>query len=1303
MQLPLSQNQQRLWFEFQLAPDSTAYNNSFHFLLAGHLDTMVLSSCIKELTRNTQALRTRFTQNKHEPIQIIDDDISINVEFIDLAEKVGAEKESIKNQILTDFDNTHINIKQLPLFRYQIIRLDEASHIVSFLWHHIVIDGVSIHLFLDKLSSLYNQTINNEVSIVQDESCSIKEIIEYEKRLLNDEEIIKRQTYWRDRLKSSNFNIELPTSQSGKKGETIGSNAGKRIYSKIDRTLTNKIVALTRETKTSMFIMMTAAFNLLLYRYSGVVDQVIGCTVDKRTTFNRNYIGFLVNTLPFRTCIRNDMTFFELLTEVKRNRKNDKQYQDTPLSLVVSSMRDQKTSTATDLFNISLSEITYASFNLNLTGLKCSPIPVIDAKINSDLILHYDKSDEILLEFHYNKDKFSDDFIHGFIESFHCILKDVSTNPSKALYQVSVLTEDATSRILKLSNNIVDNSRADSSTLLHHLFERQCDKTPNNVAVVDEGHSYTYQELNNKSGKIAKIIRQEYQRDRGTTLSADTIIGLYAERSVDLIAGMLGILKAGAAFLPMDTSYPVDRLAYMLADSGCGFILTQTHLLENAQAISKKDAKLVCFDCDSDIIKQDDVKFENKINAQNLAYVIYTSGSTGKPKGIQIEHHSIVNHMLWMAKSYPIDQRDCVLQKTPISFDASIWDFILPLMTGATLVMARVGGHRDPYYLVDTIKKYQISVIQFVPTMLEMFLNIVEKTGKFDEIVSLRYVFCGGENFERRVAEKFKLMHQAKLVNLYGPTEATITTTHHNITDEEHNQQIDHVPIGVPVDNASCYVLDDALQLVPNYVVGELYIGGVGLTPGYLNNIDLTDACFLVNPYNSNNDDRNKRIYKTGDLVYRNDQGYLVFVGRSDSQIKVRGVRVELSEIETILLDHPDVEHAVVVFRGTSETKQLIAFVKLIQDSKINDDVKLRNYLDEKLPSYYMPDYIVFIPEFPVSPSGKLDREKLSEYKIEQEKVTIASPRNSTEFQILNIFKRILKRNNIGIYDNFFNLGGNSLLAIELVLTINTELNSALSISDVFHCADTEQIAALINKDTLESRQYSPLFTLQGNSSDKHIICIHPAGGTAFCYLSLADSLGSSYIVYGIQSPGVEINDYKVLSLEHTAKEYVRLIIEKGIQSPYCLLGWSLGGVIAFEIASQMKVAGLEVANLFLLDSSPPTPLALSSVTETPRDEFIKKLVRFNGVYPGINDEAINRYHSIYNGLTMSLKSYHPKLVDCNTVLIKAGGQTNLKAESEWSHYVSGSLSIECVDSDHWSFMNYPDVHEIASIINKYN
>jgi len=720
---------------------------------------------------------------------------------------------------------------------------------------------------------------------------------------------------------------------------------------------------------------------------------------------------------------------------------------------------------------------------------------------------------------------------------------------------------------------------------VHEIFQLQVERSPQVIAVICENAQLSYEKLNQRANQLAHHLRQ-------LGVKPEVPVGIYLERSLEMIIGVLGVLKAGGCYVPLDPAYPHDRLAFILEDTQTPVILTQEKFITS---LPPHQAQVISLDSDwGEIAKHSPENLLSQATSDNLIYTIYTSGSTGRPKGVMIPHRGISNQIFWRQTTFGLTSTDKVLQNISFSFDPSVWQIFWPLCYGAQLVLSRPTGHKDTKYLVHLIIEQQITVIAVVPSILRVLL---EEPG-IENCQCLRHVTCGGEALPLDLIRRFytRLNLDKVLHNCYGPTESSIDATFWTST-RQISTQISTVtaPIGVPITNTEIYILDENLQPVPTGETGELHIGGMGLARGYLHLPELTAEKFIPHPFKQV---PGERVYKTGDLGRYLPDGNIEFLGRVDSQVKIRGFRIELGEIETILSQYPGITQTVVVVREDFHgDKRLVAYIVPQNAAAVNIE-QLRSFLKEQLPEYMIPTNFVVLNSLPLTPNGKVNRQDLPapDYREQKSKVAFVAPRNAIEYELTEIWQELLGIRPIGIKDNFFELGGHSLLAIKLFRNIQQKFAQDLPLSVLFQSGTIETIAEIISEcQKLNIKQVSSavgatssLVTIQPHGSKPPFFCIHGLGGEVLCFRKLALHLGSDQPFYGIQPIGLDGKTPPYTKVEDMAFHYIQEIRTIQSQGPYFLGGYSFGGIIGYEIARQLLAQGEEVRKLVIFDACLP-------------------------------------------------------------------------------------------------------------------
>jgi amino acid adenylation domain-containing protein len=868
-----------------------------------------------------------------------------------------------------------------------------------------------------------------------------------------------------------------------------------------------------------------------------------------------------------------------------------------------------------------------------------------------------------------------------------------------------------------------------ATVCIHRLFEEQAARTPDAVAVECEGQPLTYRELDARANQLAHYLQ-------ALGVGPESLIGLCLDRSLDMLVGLLGILKAGGAYVPLDPHYPPERLAFMVRDAQLSVLVSQQR--HRAQ-LPVAEGQVVCLDSDWNLIAESpETLCETVVQPANLAYVIYTSGSTGTPKGVMIEHRALVSFVQSVIDQYELTDRDRILQFASISFDAAVEEIFPCLCRGGTLVLRNDEMLSSAATFLQRCQKWQVTVLD-LPTAYWHYLVSQIVADEVRLPPELRLVIIGGEQAS---LETVKLWQQEvgdypQLVNTYGPTEATVVATQFRWPGTESATQRS-LPIGQALPHVQTYVLDKHLQRLPVGIPGELYLGGAGLARGYLNQPELNQSQFIANPF-ATSDGSDARLYKTGDRVRFRADGQLEFLGRFDDQVKLRGFRIELGEIETALSQHLAIQQCVVTVREDKPgDKRLVAYV-VPAESEVPDTGELRHYLYHRLPDYMVPSAFVTLVSLPLTPSGKINRKALPKPESADIATSAAyvAPRTPMEQELAKIWAQVLNLEQVGIHDNFFELGGHSLLAVQLITKMQQSFQVALPLATLFQQPTIEHLAQLLQNSSEHSNE-SVLVPLRTEGKQAPLFCIHPVGGSVLCYAALTPHLNPERPLYGFQSPGLTGLEPPLTQIEEMAERYIEALRAMQPNGPYHLAGWSLGGVIAFEMAQQLHQQGDSVAPLVLIDSYPPSafeipeefdyakllvamvkdlsgltdqelPVSLEELQElTPQAQltYVMERAQQQQLLPtNVTMEYFENLWEIFLANLIAAAQYQPQPYDGSAILLRASqsdaieSQLKGKDDNGWEGLVSGELKVCTLQGDHYSLMRTPQVEIIARYV----
>jgi amino acid adenylation domain-containing protein len=984
-------------------------------------DLSVLKAAWAEIIAKHTILRTGFYYESFSiPVQCVYRDVTLPIIEIDYSELDLASQTKVFDDFLTADRERGFDFNLPPLMRITLFRLNNNRYRMLWSFHHILFDGWSLPVLMSEFLEAYELLLQGQ-AVVQTPEDKYEDFIRY----LERRDKWAEESYWRNYLQGISEGTSLPfvkkTNAALLKAKFLSVN---KVF---DKDASALISAYVKKYRITLNTLMQGIWALLLNRYTGNADVLFGAVVSGRPDELpgvEHRVGLFINTIPFKASFDNQ-EIINWLQSLQADQAASRNYQHATLQSI-----KEWTGIKADLFDSLLVFENYPvnkAINAKQWSLKVENANTYE-QTNYPLTILIADADGLNFTFNYNADLLETTYVQSIVDQFAYVLSQVTEGAVKTLNEISILTP-AEASILKEFNNTTAPYPANEN--LVSLFENQVKKTPDAIAVKFEGRSLTYLELNARSNQLAR-----YLQLKGVV--KETLVPVCLERSFEMLIGILGILKTGGAYIPVDPEYPVDRIAYMLNDCAAKIVVSSAAGMSKLQG---NNLQVIELDKDWELIsKQDNSNLDTVITADQLAYVIYTSGSTGKPKGAMNEHGGVVNRLNWTQSYFGLTAADTVLQKNTFSFDVSVWELLWPILTGAKLVFAKPGAQGDNLYLKSVIESQDITLLHFVPSMLSVFLLDIEK----EDCPELKHVLCSGEALTTPLVKLFrtKLPHVA-LHNLYGPTEAAIDVTYWS--DLEKDADLEIVPIGAPVSNTQIYIRSASGQLSPIGVPGEICIGGVQVARGYLNQPQLTKEKFIADPYSK---EVNAKLYRTGDQGRWLADGNIEYLGRIDDQVKIRGYRIELGEIEQVLLQNENVMQAVVLARADKQgTKRLTAYV--VMDEAAYHKQDLQNYLGERLPEYMVPRLWVRLESLPLTPNGKTDKRALPEAESSHEE-SYTAPQTQTEKQLAKIWEELLGIEKIGTSDNFFELGGHSLLAMRVISQVRRELNKELKIRDLF-------------------------------------------------------------------------------------------------------------------------------------------------------------------------------------------------------------------------------------------------------------
>ena len=1041
---PLSEAQRQLWMLLEIEDTSSlAYNVSTTMELEGDLDRDRLRAALQHVVDRHSALRTTIAPDGTH--QLVHPTLDVQVALTDLSSQTildqGRDQVTALETWRTTVSREPIDLVRGPVFKPRLACLAPNRHVLMLTAHHILADGMTMGVVMDELAASYN-ALSTNAALPDAAPMQFTEYLTRCAEARDSPAMQAHKAFWLEQFADTVPQLDLPLDRPRPSVKTY---AGGRVSRQVDSDTLQALRRVSREHGCTLNMTLLTAFALLLHRYCRQDDIVVGTSVSGRPfPGSLNMAGYCTHLVPVRSRLEDNPSFSTMLRGMKGRLLDVFDHQDLPFAELLHTLPLPRSSGAFPLIS--------AVFNLEpvsalpqLHGLSTRLLPQAVSFTPFDLFVNViDAGNTLLVDADFNADLFAASTIERMMEGFDALMRAITAAPATAVRALPLMTDEERDRILVEWN---DTARTLPDTCVHTYFEQWCEEQPTATAWQMDDHEVSYAELNARANQLAWWLR-------ANGVGPDVLVAVCCERSLEMMVAIVGILKAGGAYVPIDPEYPEERVSFMVKDAGASVVLT----VARWQALVSSDTDgeaaghtVFCLDTDWHLLESYPTRNPHTmVGAAHLAYMIYTSGSTGRPKGALNTHRGIANRLLWMQDAFGLTPHDRVLQKTPFSFDVSVWELIWPLLTGARVVMATPGGHRDPGYLVDLIERAGISTIHFVPSMLNVFLEALDETGR-DRCRTLRRVICSGEALSPELVRRYGVALTAPLHNLYGPTEAAVDVTAWACDPAQVGSTI---PIGRPIANTQIYILDECRQPVPVGVAGELYIGGVGVGRGYLNRPDLTQERFVPDPFR---DTGTGHLYRTGDLARFREDGAVEYLGRLDDQVKVRGFRIELGEITSRALEHAGVGDAVTVADPlpTGDARLLVYVVAAGQPDGL--EASLRAHLARALPVYMVPSAIVILDALPLLPNGKVDRRQLPRPSVT---TTHVAPEPGVESAIAAIWEDVLRQAPIGALDDFFALGGNSLSAGQVVSRIGRQLQVRIGIKDIFVHPTVRALAA---------------------------------------------------------------------------------------------------------------------------------------------------------------------------------------------------------------------------------------------------
>lgn len=1182
----LSFAQQRLWFLDRLHPRMIAYNVPLLYRLRGPLDEPAFHKSLDEIVRRHEILRAVFAEAEGEgrqtvrdagPAQVVVQDVRDTADPVEAARRFAAEQ---GRQV--------IDLTQGPPCRFGLTRSADDEHFLLALFHHIVFDGWSTEVFLRELAACYEAFSMGKPCPLPELSIQYADFAEWQRETFGSAPPEKSLAYWKRLLTGELDVFELPTDRPRPPSQTF---QGALLRRPLTKQLSEQVQTFSHREGVTAFVTLMAAWNVLLCRYTGQEDILVGSALAGRDWPGvEPLIGFFVNTVLLRTDLSGDTQFRGVVQRVREGALNAHEHQSVPFEKIVELIRLGRDRSGSQLFQTVFGMESAPSAVLEFGGLTLCEEESGTGTAKFDIaVVAGERGERLVLSAEYDTDLFDARSIAAMLGHYEVLLQGAIDSPEAHISELPLLRAEERERLLREWNAPVTD--LPPPCCIHEAFEAQARKTPEAVAVEWQDQHLTYRELDAQAGAIA-------QRLRALNVPPGTAVGLFMAKRPAAIAGLLGTLKAGCVYLPIDPAYPDERVAFLLEDAQARVALTTKTL---ADRLSHCGAQALCMDADCPAPADASESGERcAVTPEQAAYVIYTSGSTGKPKGVCVAHREAAWHFATMCRAYEIRPEDRVLQFASLGFDVSLEQILVALTSGATLVMAEA---QDcvPAEFSSFLRAARINVSNIPPAFWQQWLEEGMGPGQAGFGPQLRLLIVGGDIAPLETVRKWQrnpATAAVRLVNAYGPTETVITATLFDVPSGfAETARSARIPIGRPLPGTETYILDKYRNPAPVGVVGDLYIGGNRLARGYLNRPELTQERFVAHPFS---DCPGARLYRTGDLARYLPDGTIEFLGRADGQVKIRGFRIELGEIEGTLLRHASVREAVVLRREDRPGEpQLVAYVVAKEASPIGVH-GLRDYLHTSLPDYMVPSVFVLLDTLPLTASGKVDRRALPEPSGERPEMdtAYAAPRTQVEMALADIWKAHLGLERIGTQDNFFFLGGHSLLAMRVMAQVRAKLGVDLPLRILFDRPTIEALAHSVESaqgggtgaeapPASVSHPYHPcIVVLRGEGTKRPLFCALGAGGIVYNYGALASRLDRDQPVYGLQYSHLDDMESIFQSVETIALRYVDAIRTVQPTGPYSLAGWSFGGVVAFEVAQQLRQQGEEIALLGMMDCS---------------------------------------------------------------------------------------------------------------------
>jgi amino acid adenylation domain-containing protein len=1335
---PASFAQQRLWFIDQFTPGRATYNLPSALRIRGKLDVEVLQRTLEEVTRRHETFRTRFVAVGGELQQVIEDEVKVELAVLDLSGAEGEEeREAEAMGLAVQEAQQPFDLGQAPLFRGKLLQLGERNHVLLFTMHHIISDAWSIGILVEEVSVLYGAFSAGQPSPLPELPIQYADYSVWQREWLEGGVLEQQLAYWKQQLAGSSI-LMLPTDRPR---PAVQSQNGATCDFVIAADVTQKLKELAEEQGATLFMVLVAALQTLLYRYSGQNDIAVGMPIaGRRRSETERLIGFFINTLVLRVDLSGAPSFTELLQRTREVALEAYAHQDVPFEKLVEVLSPERDLGRTPLFQVMIVLQNAPQSDLRLGVATLRPFNPVDNRTSKfDLRLQFgeDESGMLISSLQYNTDLFEVETMIRMVEQYEILLANIAADPGQAIGSYLLLPQAAYQRLLDDWNQPLEQEeptldletyrRHKPFPFVHEMFRQIGEQHPDFIAINSADGDLTYSQLDQRSSGIAA-------RLRSAGVSNNDLVAVCADSRKCIIECVLGILQAGAAFVPLSPSIPIKRLEALLAECTPKWALVESEVAERFHSLAiEHPIEIISTDPEKEPGLHGVRELSGESHGDDLSYIFFTSGSTGNPKAIAGRLKAIDHFIRWEINTFGVGPGTRVSQLMSPMFDAFMRDIFTPLCSGGTICIPP--SHEvllDGRQLGKWIREERIAVVHTVPSLFRTIVNHSNGDGGWPD---LRYVLLSGEPILPSDVKKWHELvgsHGPRLVNLYGPSETTMTKFVYMVNESDQLRRV--VPVGRPMAGAKGVAVGEGGRVCAAGTVGELYIRTPFRSLGYHNRPALTAEVFVQNPFSK---DVGDFVYKTGDLARPTGDGNFELVGRRDHQVKIRGIRIELEEVEKEVSECQGVGQAVVIAREDSpEEKRLVAYVVANEGVQLSVG-ELRGSLSQRLPEYMMPSAWVMLEKMPLTSNGKIDRkalESLIPESVGEAQSVVPEERTPVEEVLCDIWAEVLKVASVGVHDNFFELGGHSLLIAQVISRIKTAFAIDMPLSALFEAPTVARMAKHVEsvKRSKPPQSSAVLVSIQPRGSRTPFFCVHAVGGQVISYAELSQELGLEQPFYGLQSPPADSFPESSISIERMATLYNREIRSVQPVGPYLLGGWSMGGLVAWEMAQQLVKEGETIGLLALIDTKPPSkyresddrageismlarfasdmsqlvgrdprPLAEQFSQATPQDQWNmvqETLTSYGVLAPKTAHAEMTALLNVFTRNALAMNNYSLHLCEQSVVYFRAS-ETSERVSKSWTTWAGGAIQFHLVPGNHFTMLRRPNVRVIAEVL----